>query len=253
MRIQSLFQNYDNLFHFGERVVDFILPPLCPATGEIVDTLGMVDSKYWQSLNFIHAPCCKICGTPFAFEIQTDMACGTCLETPPTYNTHRSALVYDDASKSLILRFKHGDQTHAVKAFIPWLRQAGRELITQADIIMPVPLHKNRLIKRRYNQANLIGRELIKHYPDKTYLADGLLRKKQTESQGHKKADDRRRNVAGAFAVSPIHKDIIEGKNILLLDDVYTTGATVNECAKTLLKAETQSVNILTLARVVKN
>jgi len=234
----------------SRHMIDFILPPLCPATGEIVDQLGMVDPKFWQSLTFIHAPHCDVCGIPFAFEAAT-MTCGACLETPPLYHHNRSALAYDDGSRSLILRFKHGDQMHAVKAFIPWLKQAGAALLSRTDIMLPVPLHRMRLIKRRYNQADIIGRELATHYPDILYYPDGLHRVKNTVSQGHKKAADRKRNVFRAFQVNPTYN--FEDKTILIIDDVYTTGATLNECAKMLYRAGAKEVNCLTLARAIKN
>lgn len=237
--------------NIGNHAIDFILPPLCPATGEIVDMLGMVDRSFWQNLNFINSPFCNTCGSPFSFEVQCDdMTCGDCLETPPVYNHNRSALVYDDGSRNIILRFKHGDQTHAVKSFIPWLKHAGAELLTKTDMIIPVPLHRNRLIKRRYNQADFIGRELVIHYPDIEYHPDGLIRIKNTVSQGHKRAKDRKKNVFKAFKTNPGY--IYENKNILIVDDVYTTGATLNECAKMLCRAGASEVNCLTLARVVR-
>ncbi len=236
--------------NIGNHFVDFILPPLCPATGEMVDLLGMVDPTFWQSLHFINAPYCERCGTPFAFE-GAGMTCGDCLETPPLFNQNRSALAYDDGSRSLILRFKHGDQTHAVKAFIPWLKQAGMEILNNADMIIPVPLHRHRLIKRRYNQADIIGRELGQYYSKSEYHPDALLRIKNTVSQGHKKAKDRKKNVFRAFQTNPNYT--YDGKNIVIVDDVYTTGATLNECAKMLYRAGAKEVNCLTLAKVVKN
>lgn len=230
--------------------LDFLLPPLCPATGEPVDAHGMVDATYWQQLSFINAPLCDRCGTPFAFQASS-LECGACLDHPPVFNQNRSALTYDDASRHLILRFKHGDQTHAVRAFIPWLRLAGHGLLSEADIILPVPLHPFRLIKRRYNQAELIARELVKHYPQTAYQYDGLYRIRPTLSQGHKNAKDRQRNVSRAFQANPRYS--FENKTILMIDDVFTTGATLNECAKTLYRAGAKEVNCLTLAKVVKS
>jgi ComF family protein len=239
-----------HLNHVGGQAIDFLLPPLCPATGEIVDVLGMVDPTYWQSLNFINAPFCEICGGPFAFE-GDNLTCGHCMEHPPLYHQNRSALAYDDNSKSIILRFKHGDQTHAVKAFIPWLKNAGHELLTHTDIMIPVPLHPMRMIKRRYNQSDLIGRELSKHYPHIDYKSDGLKRNRNTEPQGHKKIKDRKKNISKAFEANPVYD--FEDKTILIIDDVYTTGATLNECAKTLYRASAKQVNCLTVMKVIKD
>jgi len=234
----------------GNVAVDFILPPLCPATGEMVDQLGMVDPLFWRELNFIHGPYCQTCGNPFAFEAE-NMTCGHCLEYPPLFHQNRSALAYDESSRNIILRFKHGDQTHAVKAFIPWLKQAGSALLQTANVIIPVPLHRARLIKRRYNQSDLIARELVRHYPEIDYYPDGLNRIKNTVPQGHKQAKDRKKNVSKAFESNPNYD--YEGKTILIIDDVYTTGATLNECAKMLYRAGAEQVNCLTLAKVVKD
>jgi ComF family protein len=237
-----------HLSSISEKTVDFLLPPLCPATGELVDKLGMVDPTFWQKLNFIHAPYCERCGAPFAFEA-SHLQCGACVDHPPIFNKARSALFYDDGSRDLILRFKHGDQTHAVKAFIPWLKQIGHEMLQEADIILPVPLHPFRLIKRRYNQAALITQDLKNHYPDLTHYPDGLIRTKNTQSQGHKKRAEREKNVKQAFLSNPKYN--FEGKTVLIVDDVYTTGATLNECAKTLYRSGAKEVNALTIARVI--
>ena len=234
----------------GTILADFLLPPLCPVTGESVDQQGMIDPSYWASLNFINAPHCERCGNPFAFEA-SHLSCGHCIEHPPTYMNHRSALVYDDTSRELILKFKHGDQMHAAKCFTPWLRQAGEELLSRCDIMIPVPLHKMRLIKRRYNQANVMGHTLAKNYPNIQYTPDGLLRIKNTLPQGHKKAKNRQSNVKRAFTINENYS--FEGKIILLIDDVYTTGSTLNECAKILYRAGAHEVNALTLAKVVKD
>ena len=234
----------------SKKAINFILPPICPVTGELVDENGMVSSEFWQSLSFINAPYCDKCGAPFAFEAG-DMQCGLCLDTPPLYNKARAALAYNDASRDIILKFKHGDQTHAVKAFTPWLVSAGRDLLETCDIIIPVPLHPIRLIKRRYNQADLIARELHKLFADKHYLFDGLKRIKNTASQGHKKKNERKSNIARAFAINQKYTNTIQGKTVLIIDDVHTTGATLNECAKTLYKGGAAHVNVLTLARVV--
>lgn len=250
-------KKYDNKIasYALEKSIDFILPPVCPATGEFVEQNGMVSATFWQSLSFINAPFCHKCGAPFSHDDNNDatMQCGLCLENEPVYRMGRSALVYNDASRDLILKFKHGDQTHAVKAFFPWLKQAGGALLDQTDTVIPVPLHPFRLVKRRYNQADLMARELIKSYPDITYCADGLKRIRHTQSQGHKKKAERIKNIRQAFAVNPAHLPAVEGKNILVIDDVYTTGATLNECAAILYRHGAAAVDILTLARVIRD
>ena len=171
MIFQSQKKKYDKLMpHLvGEKVIDFLLPPVCPMTGEIVDKIGMIAPDLWGQLEFIHNPFCRQCGLPFAYDIE-DALCVHCLDHPPSYRSGRSALRYNDASRDMIIRFKHGDQLHAVKTFTPWMFSAGRDLLLKADIITPVPLHPLRLIKRRYNQADVLARGLTPLVPDAHYI-----------------------------------------------------------------------------------
>ena len=234
------------------RAVDTVLPPRCIITGEIVDRQGMISPQAWARLNFIASPQCTRCGIPFDFEAFEGMACNSCLERPPPFETARAALKYDEASRYMILGFKHADQTHAVLAFVPWLEKAGAQMLKTADYLMPVPLHRWRLLSRRYNQAALIAQALSRQV-DVPVLVDGLMRVRATEVQGYKKAAERHRNVKSAFALNPKYTEHVRGRSIVLIDDVYTTGATVKECTKTLLSAGAGRVDILTLARVVRD
>lgn len=237
------------------QLIDFILPPRCVVSGTIVDRQGMMAPEAWQALEFIGAPLCACCGVPFDFDIGLEgdyMLCIDCLDKHPPFETARAPLVYDDASRDLILRFKHGDKTELVPAFVPWLRQAGREMLAEADMILPVPLHRRRLLKRRYNQAALIGLALGKETGKPCYPA-ALSRTRATPPQGHMAAGERHKNVREAFIVHDKYKDRIKGKTIILVDDVFTTGATVKECTKTLLKGGAAKVHVLTIARVVRS
>lgn len=234
-----------------EQGIDAVLPPRCVISGEAVERQGMIAAKSWTALNFIVPPYCVCCGSPFAYEDHDDpktMKCLDCLNHPPSYDAVRSALYYDDASKKLVLGFKHGDQTHAVKAFIPWMLRAGQDLLSQTDSIVPVPLHRWRMLRRRYNQSALIAKSLGIQ-AGLPVLLDGLERVRPTVSQGKMNADLRRKNVVQAFKVGAEHMEKFRGKNILIVDDVFTSGATAAECAKTLKSAGAQSVFVLTLAR----
>lgn len=154
----------------------------------------------------------------------------------------------------MILRFKHADQIHAVHTFVPWLVQAGKEFLDLADYIVPVPLHRSRLLRRRYNQAALMAQALCKaEGVTASYAPEALLRYKKTETQGTMNFQQRRKNVKNAFIVPPAHRTKLQGRHIVLVDDVYTTGATVKECAKALKKAGAGKVYVLALARVVKD
>ncbi len=179
------------------------------------------------------------------------MVCGTCLAHRPPYEKARAALVYDDASRDMILKFKHGDQPHAAAVFIPWMKRVGAACLADADYLVPIPLHPFRLMRRRYNQAALLA-GLLAEESGVPMLADGLIRKRATKTQGHLDFRDRQKNVRKAFAAKEKHRAALAGKAVVLVDDVYTTGATVNECTRALLQAGVTKVSILTIARVVR-
>jgi len=234
------------------QLVDTILPPRCVVSGALVDQQGMVAPHIWSTLDFIAPPCCVTCGFPFDFEVEgEDTVCGACLEHPPPFAMARSALKYNDSSKGLILGFKHGDKTHAVRAFVPWLKQAGGAMWGAVDVIVPVPLHPWRLLARRYNQSALIAQGLGRE-TGLPVLVDGLRRIRATPPQGHLKAGERHANVKKAFAIHPKRAGGLQDKTVLLVDDVYTTGATIKECTKTLLKGGAKAVYVLTLARALR-
>lgn len=244
-------------------IMDWLLPARCPLTGAPVEQQGMVAAAAWGRLRFVAAPQCQRCGVPLgiAFEDVSqagndsphpDLQCADCLSDPPPYVAARSALVYDEASRKLVLGFKHADQTYAVKTFLPWLHRAGGEFWPLNPLLVPVPLHRWRLLRRRYNQAALLGLGLSRAY-GAACIPDLLQRVRATPTQGHLKAGARARNVAKAFAVDPRHADKLKNRPVVLVDDVLTTGATVRECTDVLLKAGAASVYVLTIARAVKN
>ena len=234
----------------ARRALDLALPPRCIGCGTRVDAAGLACAACWSRITFIAPPLCSCCGAPFDFEIDGDRRCATCYAAPPAFDRARAAAIYDDGSRSLILGFKHGDRLHATPAFGAWAARAGTELLADADLIAPVPLHRWRLLKRRYNQAALIGGSVSKR-TGVPHLPDLLERSRATPSQGELGRTARLRNVAGAFRLNPRHADRVKGSRIVLVDDVLTTGATVNACAKVLRRGGAARVDVLTLARVV--
>ncbi|HKW52800.1 MAG TPA: ComF family protein, partial [Stellaceae bacterium] len=172
-----------------------------------------------------------------------------CVRSHPPFARARAALRYDEASRRLILGFKHGDRLHLAPALGQWMRRAGAELIAEADLIVPVPLHWTRLFARRYNQAAVLA-HAIHDAGGPPVGADWLLRRRRTPSQGKRNAAGRERNVRGAFALKPGRS--VKGSRILLIDDVFTTGATVGECARVLRRAGARQVDVLTIARTVR-
>lgn len=164
----------------------------------------------------------------------------------------RAALLYDDASKSFILRFKHADKIDTAMLLAKWLAQAGAEFLGDADVLVPVPLHWTRLFSRRFNQAALLAQALAR-VTETAVAVDALARHKKTPSQGRLGVKARARNVQGAFRVPPKRRPQVKGKRVVLVDDVYTTGATVRAATKVLLRAGAERVDVVTLARVVKS
>lgn len=219
----------------------------------------MIASAAWAKLRFVAAPQCHHCGVPLGVGLEHSnvsssaaLHCADCLREPPAYTAARAALVYDDASRKLVLGFKHADQTYAVKTFLPWLHRAGAPFWAHDPLLVPVPLHRWRLLRRRYNQAALLAHALSRAHGH-ACIPDMLQRVRATPTQGHLKAPERARNVAKAFSVQPRHAAKIANRHIVLIDDVLTTGATVRECAAVLLRAGAASVNVLTIARAVKS
>lgn len=229
---------------------DALVPPLCPGCKAGVMQHGAMCSACWGKLNFIGNAKCVTCGLPFDVVDGADgLSCEGCMREPPVFSRARAPLIYDDASRDLIMRLKHGDQHHIVPAFVPFMRLAGSELLARADILVPVPLSRWRLFRRRYNQAALLALALSTAV-QKQVCVDALLRTRNTPSQGEMDRKQRQRNMRDAFALNPRYADRIKDKTIVLIDDVLTSGATANECARVLLKAGAARVDVLILARV---
>lgn len=237
--------------------LDLILPPRCPVNGDIVSHVGAISPRAWRELTFVAAPYCKCCGVPFAIDTITDtehpsdFLCAVCLANPRSFDQAKSLLVYNDGSRKMVLAFKHGDALHLHTTLAPLLAKTGQEFLKPDAIIVPVPLHWKRMVKRRYNQAAVLGIEVGK-LSGITCWPDAIQRTRHTPPQGHKSAKDRHQNVSGAFDINAAYRNKLSGRDIVLIDDVFTTGATLEECAKVLKAAGAKSVNILTVARAVK-
>ncbi|MEQ9332087.1 ComF family protein [Thalassobaculum sp.] len=231
-------------------VLDALLPPRCATCDEPVDRPGSLCLQCWSGLTFVTRPLCAVCGDPFETAPPGEPVCGDCLAGPPPWGRGRSALRYDDASRPLVLGFKHGDRLHLASLLAGWMRAAGAELMADADVIVPVPLHRWRLLARRYNQAAVLAHALGR--ATGIPVSDrALQRVKRTPSQGRLTRSQRARNVQGAFRVAASRRTEVAGRRVLLVDDVLTSGATAGACARVLLRAGVEAVDLLTLARVV--
>jgi len=235
----------------GRRLLDVLLPPHCLKCRVIVDEPGSLCAACWGQITFLGSPACAVCGLPFEFSAGDGALCAACIRCRPVYQRARAVLAYDDASRDLILGFKHADRTEAAPAFGRWLARTGSELIAEADLVTPVPLHWTRFWKRRYNQSALLARALAKQ-AGLPVIPDLLIRHRRTPSQGGLGAGGRVRNVRGAFRLNPRFAERARGARLLLVDDVYTTGATAEACARVLLRAGVGSVDVITLSRVVR-
>lgn len=231
------------------RLIDLVLPPLCLGCGSIVAASGALCGACFGKVTFIEAPFCDCCGTPFEVGEAAGTLCGACIRRPPPYRHARAAMVYDDGSRGLLLKFKHADRTDVAPGLSRWMARAGAGLLRSADVLVPVPIHRRRLFARRYNQAALLCR-ILAAASGADFAPDAMVRTRRTAPQGDFDRLGRMRNVKNAFLVA--RPEAVQGRRVLLIDDVLTTGATVSECTKTLLVAGAQEVAVLTVARVVR-
>lgn len=231
-------------------VLDAVLPPQCLSCRAPVDTHGQICGACWSEIDFITDPRCAACGRPFEYDLGPRALCGACIAEPPTYGRARSVMRYGDRSRGLVIGFKHGDRTERAKTFGIWMARVGEEILSGADALVPVPLHRMRLLSRRFNQAAMLALVTGRRtgVPVQPRL---LVRTRATPSQGGLNARERRANVRGAFAVRSGQERQIRGRRLVMVDDVMTTGATVSACAQVLLKAGAAAVDVLTLVQVV--
>lgn len=236
---------YQRIFEF---TLDYILPHRCIACREFVVSDSGFCAGCWGRLNFISKPYCLTCGWPFSFVVQENNSCAKCISKQPSCDQSRSLLRFDEYSKKIIYDFKYNDKTHYAKLFSKLLMHRYSEQIEKADIIAPVPMHRFKRLYRHYNQAQILACD-IASLSKKTMIPDLLIKNKIGKSQVGLSKAQRQKNLAGTISVNPKY-DIVQ-KNILLVDDVRTTGATTNLCGDILKKQGANIVNLVTIAHVV--
>ncbi len=230
----------------ARHIVDFALPPRCPGCGAVTEEQHRFCLECWQKLVFLGPPCCCRCGLPFEYEGGQDAECGDCLSNPPAYDWLRAAVAYGEVARSVALKLKYSGRPAVAETLAHFMRRHLSEIETGA-ILAPVPLHRWRIWKRGYNQSALIASALAK----RTGLAvdlNLLARVKATPPLRGLGRRERALAVRGAFRAAP---ERTSGRTIILVDDVYTSGATANGCAKALKRAGAARVNIICWARVV--
>ncbi len=236
---------------FGRRLVDLALPPQCLACHAPVAEMGSLCPSCWSRLKLIERPYCERLGVPFAYDLGPGALSAEAIADPPPFDRARAVAVYDDVARRLVHGLKYRDRLELARWMSGWMARAGADLFDNADVIVPVPLHRRRLWWRRYNQSALLVHALSVT-AGRPVANDALVRIRATAQQVGLSAEERDRNVRGAFRVTAEGKRQIAGRRVLLVDDVYTTGATVKAGTRALIRAGAGAVNVLTFARVVK-
>jgi ComF family protein len=229
--------------------LDIALPTLCVACREPVDGDG-VCANCWSKLSFIAPPYCPRLGIPFVYDPGPELLSMEAIANPPAYARARAAVRYDDVARTLVHALKYQDRTDLAPAMGRWMARAGHELLERADALVPVPLHWRRGWSRRYNQSGALARVIARQSGVKL-TSEALRRVRPTQQQIGLTRSQRATNVQGAFKVAALRQSEIQGRRLVLVDDVLTTGATVDACARALLRAKAASVDVLVFARVV--
>ncbi len=240
----------DGLRHALVVARDLLLPPVCPVCREPVAGAGGLCAHCWAKLSFIARPYCERLGTPFTHDMGAGVLSVRAIADPPAYGRARAAVRYDEIARALVHALKYGDRLELAPTMGRWMAQAGNELLADADAIVPVPLHWRRLWTRRFNQAALLA-EAISRSCGRPVWHAALRRVRATSQQVGLSKTERAGNVQAAFRVPEESKAIIRGKRIVLVDDVLTSGATVDACARALLRGGALNVDVVVFACVV--
>jgi ComF family protein len=235
--------------HAARTVLDIALPTLCVACREPLAGEG-VCAKCWAQLSFIAPPFCPKLGIPFVYDPGPGLLSMQAIADPPAYQRARAAVRYDDVARTLVHALKYQDRTDLAPAMGRWMARAGQELLEDADALVPVPLHWRRSWSRRYNQSGALAR-VIARQSGVPVAGNALRRVRPTQQQIGLSRSERETNVQGAFQVAADQKAAIQGRRIVLIDDVLTSGATADACARALLRAKAAQVDLVVFARVV--
>ena len=230
--------------------LDLALPPLCAACREPVDGKGLCPAC-WSKLSFITRPYCERLGIPFAYDPGPSILSMEAIADPPAYHRARAAVRFDEISRALVHAFKYGDRLDLAPMMGRWISRAGRELLAEADALVPVPLHWRRLWARRFNQSAVLA-GVISRESGVPIVSGALKRVKATAQQVGLSRSERAANIQGAFRVPQEGKATVAGRRLVLVDDVLTSGATVDGCARALLRAGAANVDVLIFARVAE-
>ncbi|MGO4355887.1 ComF family protein [Rhizobium sp. RAF36] len=231
-------------------LADLVYPPACSACGALTAGHRGLCAKCWSGVRFIERPYCEVLGLPFSHDLGAGILCAEAIANPPPFDRLRSAAIHDEAVRDLVHGLKYRDRVDLAPMMAGWMLRAADGTVEICDAIIPVPLHRSRLLSRKFNQAAELARH-IASLSGKPLLPATLLRVKRTEQQVGLGARAREDNVRGAFALARGRENDVFGKRVVLVDDVYTTGATVAAATRALRKAGAADISVLTFARVL--
>lgn len=230
--------------------LDLVYPPACAGCGVLLGSGAGLCPGCWSKLAFIEHPYCEVLGTPFSHDLGPGILSADAIANPPPFERLRSVALYDDLARNLVHSLKYRDRTDLAPMMAGWMLRAGDGAVEGADVIVPVPLHRLRLIWRKFNQAAELSRALAA-LSGTPVLIDAVRRTKRTRRQIGLSPRARAENVRSAFSVTPEGREALFGRRVVLVDDVYTTGATVAAVTRALKRAGAADVTVLTFARAL--
>lgn len=241
---------FRKVYHKICRLPDKLFPPTCSGCSAPVSQVGTLCAACWKTIAFLEQPLCPVMGTPFSYDLGEHFLSAPAIANPPPFRRARAAVMHDGVARRMTISLKYYDRLDLARWMAGWMMRSGALLIKECDIIIPVPLHRRRLWERRYNQAAELARFIAKR-ASKPYAPTVLIRVKHTRQQTDLSGKERVRNVRGAFQVPDMREVDVRGRAVLLIDDVYTTGATVRAATRALLRAGASSVDVLTFSRTL--
>jgi ComF family protein len=233
------------------RALDLVLPPHCLACARPVASVGSLCPSCWSAMRLIERPYCEQLGIPFAYDLGSGALSAEAIADPPPFQRCRAVCAFDEVSRNLVHGLKYRDRLELARWMGGWMARSGAELLADADVIVPVPLHRRRLWQRRFNQSAMLA-SAVGMKTEKPVANLVLKRIRPTRQQVGLSAAERDDNVRGAFRVPPERRAAIAGRRVLLVDDVYTTGATVKAATRAVVRAGASAVDVLVFARVVR-
>lgn len=234
-----------------QSALKLIYPSQCLTCGAAVEDDLSLCGECWREAHFIQGLACQTCGVPLPGEDSYEIQCDDCIAIARPWHRGRAALMYRGKGRELVLRLKHGDRTDLAKPAALWMARVAPEVDPDA-VVVPVPLHWLRLLKRRYNQSALLAKVVAKELGLK-YLPDPLHRPRATEVMDGKTRDARFASLEGMIVPHPKRGAALKGRSVLLIDDVMTSGATLAACTEACVSAGARQVDVLVLARVAKD